>query len=61
MKDYELERVRKWGYSPRICYAKAMGVKCVSPKITCNVCEFGNKSPHRFEKLKKLVQANKTK
>ena len=52
MKDYELEHARKWGYSPRICFAKAMGHKCIEPNLTCDKCVWGNKTPQRFGKLK---------
>ena len=59
MKDYQLEHAREWGYAPRICFAKAMGHKCIEPNLTCDKCVWGSRTPQRFEKLKNNI--NKTK
>lgn len=56
MKDFELDHARRWGYAPRICFAKAMGLKCLCPTLTCNRCEWGNKTPRRFDKMKYLLK-----
>ena len=54
MNDYKLELAREWGYTPRICFVKAMGHKCIEPNLTCDKCVWGNKTPQRFRKLKEL-------
>ena len=56
MKDWELKHAREWGYCPRICYVKALGMKCVSPRLTCNNCIYGKKVPGRFDMLKRFKQ-----
>lgn len=52
MKDWELQHARELGYCPRVCFVKAMGLKCIAPKLTCDKCLYGSKTPQRFAKLK---------
>lgn len=56
MEELNLKHAREWGYCPRICFVKALGLKCVSPTLTCDQCMYGSKEPQRFEKLKRQLK-----